>query len=527
MADVEEHVNIELVDAGGHKDRVVMVLSKVKGLTMPPEQLVQQIPCTVATDVPRSLAEKLKEYLEKAGAMVMLEGEQVAEEEELFSADEFPIAGENEAEDALFASTGDDALFADNDADDMLEFEAEPASDMGDAPDFEADDDLTFTADEIVEPPELPNMPDMPSDADASPEAAPKANIFQGILAKLPALGKKKTDDEPVDDDAAIAEEPESDDTAAKKSPLAFLEKLRKPKSAPEAPDDELASEVAEIAESGRKKRSDFLSSPIAYVLIGLLAGAIVAGIWGNFGIQKQRQKLVDYELQTAREIEEHSAELKGIVADLTEKVAALQQQNVELQTQNAGLGAELKEAQQQPSGIVPTDSPLEMMPWEDALIREFQPIMERHAQILEDAQAQAGCSQQVLLDGNGTLTYAQVVKQFSARYTRHDIRRSDSLVTPYIAEFKIPFQQEIRTGATAEACDAATLQSFELPAHHEFGGYYGYWTLEYAYKDGQWVLNTSVIERNRDLYTSAFQKGSPDYAKFKIDTAVFPGLEE
>ncbi len=530
MADLEEHVSIELVDAGGHKDRVVMVLSKVKGLTMPPEQLVQHIPCTVATDVPRSLAEKLKEYLEKAGAMVMLEGEQVEEEEELFSADEFPITGENEAEDALFASTGDDVLFADSGTDDMLEFEADPASDMGNAPDFEADDDLTFTADEIAEPPELPDSSDILPDADAPPEAAPKANIFQGLLAKLPALGKKKTVDEPVDDDAAVAEEPESEDTVAKKSPLAFLEKLRKPKSAPEEPEDELVSEVAEIAESGKKQRPDFLSSPIAYVLIGLLAGALVAGIWGNFGIQKQRQKLVDYELQTAQEIEKHSAELKDMVADLTEKVAALQQQNADLQAQNAGLGTELEEAQQQPSGIVPTDSPLEMMPWEEALIGEFQPIMERHAQILEDAQTgqqQAGCSQQVLLDGNGTLTYAQVVKQFSARYTRYDIRRSDSLLTPYIAELKIPFQQEMRAGATAEACDAATLQSFELPTHHEFGGYYGYWTLEYAYKDGEWVLNTSVIERNRDLYPSAFQKGSPDYAKFKIDTVAFPGLGE
>ncbi len=522
MADVEEHVNIELVDAGGHKDRVVLVLSKVKGLTMPPEQLVQHIPCTVATDVPRALAEKLKVYLEKAGAMVMLEGEQVEEEaEELFSADEFPIVGENEAEDALFADTA---------ADDMLEFEADPASDMGNAPDFETDDDLTFTTDDIAEPPELPDSSDIPSETDAPPDAAPKANMFQGILAKLPALGKKKMAEGSADDAVAVAEEPESDDTAAKKSPLAFLEKFRKPKPAAETPGDELATEVADIAESGQKKRPDFLSSPIAYVLVGLLAGAILAGIWGSIGIQKQRQKLVDYELQTAQEIEEESAQLKGMVAELTETVAVLQQQNADLQAQNAGLDAELEKTQQHPSGIMPTDSPLEMMPWEDALIREFQPIMERHAQILEDAQAgqqQAGCSQQVLLDGNGTLTYAQVVKQFSARYTRYDIRRSNSLVTPYIAEFKIPFQQEIRTGATAEACNAATLQSFELPAHHEFGGYYGYWTLEYAYKDGEWVLNTSVIERNRDLYTSAFQKGSPDYAKFKIDTAVFPGLEE
>jgi hypothetical protein len=229
----------------------------------------------------------------------------------------------------------------------------------------------------------------------------------------------------------------------------------------------------------------------------------------------------MDYEIQTAQQIEEHSAQLKDLVTQRTQEVEALQQQN-------AALSAELDDIKKQPARIIPTDSPLEMMPWEEALVREFQSVVERHAQILEDgytAQSEAGCSQQVLLDGNSTMTYAQVVKQFSARYTRSDIRRSNSLVTPYIAEFKIPFQQEIRTGSTQEACQAAILQTFDLPPHHEFGGYYGYWTLEYAYKDGEWILNTTAIERNRDLYESAFQKGSPEYAKFKIDTNIFSGF--
>ncbi len=499
----EERVSIELVDAGGHKDRVVMVLSKVKGLTMPAQQLVQHMPCTIATDVPLSSANKLKEYLEKAGAMVMLEREPINdEEEELFTADDFPIADESQNEDA----------------DDLLEFEA-PASDLGDASDIETDDDLTFTTDEIVEPPELL---DMPNDDDDTRDADPKRGVFGKLLGQFPAIGKKKIADIATDDDADARMESESDGTVPKKPSWAFLEKLRKPKS---------AADDGEFPESGEKKTpSDFLRSPVAYMLIGLLAGAILTGLWGWLGIQKQRQELVDYEIQTAQQIEDHSAQLKNMVAQLTQKAESLQLDNSDLQTQNAALIAEIGEAQKRPAGIMPTDSPLEMMPWEDALVQEFQPLMERHAQILEDgyaAQQQAGCSQQVLLDGNGTLTYAQVVKHFNARYTRYDIRRSDSLMTPYIAEFKIPFQQEIRTGATQAACEAATLQTFDLPDHHEFGGYYGYWTLEYAYTDGAWHLKTTVIERNRDLYAASFQKGSPDYAKFKIDTAVFPGLEE
>jgi hypothetical protein len=96
-------------------------------------------------------------------------------------------------------------------------------------------------------------------------------------------------------------------------------------------------------------------------------------------------------------------------------------------------------------------------------------------------------------------------------------------LTTPYKAKFKIPFQQEIRTGKTEEACNQAKLQQLETPDHHEFGGYYGYWEIEYEYKDEQWVVNPTVVEKNRALYESAFQHGSPDYAKFRIDTNLFP----
>lgn len=526
MADTEDRVSIELVDAGGHKDRVVMVLSKVKGLTMPPEQLVQHIPCTVATDVPLSLAEKLKGYLEKAGAMVMLEREQV-EEEELFSPGEFPIADERNEADALFSSGGDNAGFSSDSEDDLLEFEAAPGPEMGEVPDFEEEDDLIFTTDEtaattdeMVAPPELPEDDDGIDESEFPPESSHQGNIVRTLLTRFSALSKKKVPEMPTEGGEALPAE----ESGRKKSPLSFLEKFRKGKTVSEKPETgPLEGHPSISGTSERKKSSDFLTSPLAYAVVGLLAGVLIMGTWGWRGIQAERQKQIDYEIQTARQIEEHSAQLKDLVTQRTQEVEALQQQN-------AALSAELDNFKKQSASIIPTDSPLEMMPWEETLVREFQSVMERHAQILEGgytAQLEAGCSQQVLLDGNGTMTYAQVVKKFSARYTRYDIHRSNSLVTPYIAEFKIPFQQEIRTGSTQEACQAARLQTFELPPHHEFGGYYGYWTLEYTYEDGEWVLNTTAIERNRDLYESAFKKGSPDYAKFRIDINIFPGLSE
>lgn len=96
--DATDRVSIELIDAGDHKDRVVLVLSKVKGLVMSPQQIVQHTPCTVATDVPRVPAQKLKEYLEKAGAMVMLEGERRQEEDMSFTPDMSPASQEEPLE---------------------------------------------------------------------------------------------------------------------------------------------------------------------------------------------------------------------------------------------------------------------------------------------------------------------------------------------------------------------------------------------------------------------------------------------
>jgi hypothetical protein len=164
--------------------------------------------------------------------------------------------------------------------------------------------------------------------------------------------------------------------------------------------------------------------------------------------------------------------------------------------------------------------------PAQETLIKSFEELMAVHAQSLEngyEAQKQAGCSQQLLLDGKSTYTYAQVVKKFTSEYTPYDIMKSNSLITPYVAEVKIAFQQEMKTGKSEEACNAAVLQPLETPDHYEFGGYYGYWTIQYEYKNGKWVVKQVVSEKNRALYESAFQNGSPDYAKFWIDTALFP----
>lgn len=76
MAETPERVSMKLLDAGEHKDRVRRILSKMKDTNMLPEQLVSDTPCIIATNVPRSLAEKTQGLLEKAGAIILLEPEE-------------------------------------------------------------------------------------------------------------------------------------------------------------------------------------------------------------------------------------------------------------------------------------------------------------------------------------------------------------------------------------------------------------------------------------------------------------------
>jgi regulator of replication initiation timing len=303
-----------------------------------------------------------------------------------------------------------------------------------------------------------------------------------------------------------------------KPSLLAFLSKFRKPaaKAAGEAElSVKIPAEIGPAREALKPKTADLLSNPIVIGVVGFLAGAVAAGFFGWLSIQSLQKQRVDYEVQTAQQIEQHSADLKKTVQQLLQETNTLKEENTSLKGQIATLPTQHDETSRQGTDIS-----------QEALVKAFQELMTVHIQSLKngyDAQKQAGCIQQLLLDGKGTYTYAQVVKQFSSQYTTYDILKSNSLLTPYIAELKIAFQQEIRTGGTEAACQAATLQQLATPPHHEFGEYYGYWKLDYVYKDGKWTVKQAITEKNRALYENAFQKGSPDYARFVIDTDLFP----
>ena len=65
-------VYIKLVNSGKRKQDVLNVLSRIQGLRDSPEQLVAEIPCYISEQVSTSLAQKVKMYLEKAGATVEL-----------------------------------------------------------------------------------------------------------------------------------------------------------------------------------------------------------------------------------------------------------------------------------------------------------------------------------------------------------------------------------------------------------------------------------------------------------------------
>jgi len=476
MSDSRDRVSIELIDAGDHKDRVVLVLSKVKGLTMPPQQIVRNTPCTVATNVPREIAEKLQDFLEKAGAMVMLEGG----EAELFSPAGLPLT----AEEGLPAPDEQGLPLIDQEEQKLSEDLMEPVT-----------EEFLSASEEPIAP-DIPVPPAFPEREEArGPVAEQKPGKLQQLLAALPRLGRKQGH---AETEAATAP-PE------RKLSLAFLSnfwsKFRTTTAT--VPGEETPAEVHKSVAMPMKKIPDLMSNRLFLFVTGCLLGVTVTGVWGSISIQSLRQ-------DTSQQVEQ-----------LSQKMETLKQKNVTLEGQITTLITQMEKARQSTSMTSETA--------EKELLQSFQKVLAVHAQSLEkgyDAQKQANCSQQLLLDGKSTYTYAQVVKKFDSADTKHDILKSNSLLTPYRAEFKIGFQEEIRTGNTEEACNAATLQQLETPEHHEFGGYYGYWTIEYTYQDGKWVVNPTVTEKNRALYESAFQRGSPDYAKFRIDPKLFPEFE-
>lgn len=73
MNDTHQKVRIKLSDVGNREEEVLKILSKIQGLTDTPERLVANVPCHISKEVPLPLAEKVKKYLEKVGAIIELE----------------------------------------------------------------------------------------------------------------------------------------------------------------------------------------------------------------------------------------------------------------------------------------------------------------------------------------------------------------------------------------------------------------------------------------------------------------------
>lgn len=70
--DDRSKVVIRLTDVGSRPHDVLKVLQKIQGLQDTPETLVAQAPCDISQEVARPLAEKVRMYLERAGASVSL-----------------------------------------------------------------------------------------------------------------------------------------------------------------------------------------------------------------------------------------------------------------------------------------------------------------------------------------------------------------------------------------------------------------------------------------------------------------------
>lgn len=72
MNETQQTVYIKLLRIGTREDAVFSVLSKIQGLKDSPERLLATAPCYISGQVPLPLGEKVKMYLEKAGATVSL-----------------------------------------------------------------------------------------------------------------------------------------------------------------------------------------------------------------------------------------------------------------------------------------------------------------------------------------------------------------------------------------------------------------------------------------------------------------------
>ena len=595
MADTLEHVNLELVDAGANTARVIQVLSKVTGLSMPPAEIIESVPCIIAEDVPRAMAEKLQTFLEKAGAMVELRepgaeeeeefeleldsGEEELElelddgpeepgdedeeewltseaisgpdvsdegekEEDLFSPDDFPVAEELHEED-LLETPAEPVQASEDEPDAWILDENSHAGegDSGDGQDGPSDDFGGFSAATPVsdEDVELDEDDDLFGDEeglfgdeggeefDAALEeeaAAPKAtDKLKGLFSKVADSTKKKDKKKKEKPKKKISPPKLEDDNdekpEKKKFSLPFLSK----KAGPEAEiETESEDTVSDESEPGEKKASAFPVGLLVPALIGFVIGALLFGVWGMMSKRSLKKELANIRSQTGdlAQLQSQNTQLQQKIQQQTKEIESLKQQ--------AADAGEPGDRTVTPQSISPSPVPdganAEVLA---AVLSSFEALKNTHIEKLAqsaETQKQAPCSQQVLLDGEGISTYAKVVKKFSSKYTAFDVMRSNSLVTPFVAELKIPFKQEQQTGANEKACNAATLKELPTPRHHEFGNFYGIWTIEYQYKNGKWIRKSTVKEQNRALYEKAFKVGSPDYAKFLIDDKLYPGFK-
>lgn len=91
MTQTAPKMYIKLVDPGKREHDVLYILSRIQGLKASPEQLIADVPCYISEQVASSLAEKVKMYLEKAGATVEL-GEKNSARPDDFDQSSLPLA---------------------------------------------------------------------------------------------------------------------------------------------------------------------------------------------------------------------------------------------------------------------------------------------------------------------------------------------------------------------------------------------------------------------------------------------------
>lgn len=518
--EAQDRVRLEMVNVGAYENRVLQVLSKVKGLSQAPEALVISTPCIIADDIPKDMAEKLQGFLEKAGAEMRIVS-MSEPEEDLFSPDDLPMSDDfsapGESTDDMPEFTPDDwALGASSP--DAAQNEEEDAGGPSDEFGGFSAVDTTSIADENTEDElfgenaaasEKDDMTDAPE-----PEETPKKKL---AFPSLPKFGKSKEKAEKPH------ETEEEEGVSEKKKPS--LSSLFKKKPRLEADESD---EAEPIEESGVKKK------PAAALMLvaGLLIGALLFGFGGWWLGKSSAPDAPPVDDAALQEAQNQNAQLQAAADQQAQEVQTLTQQNAALQQELDALKAQAANAPApSPQSIEPSQTPdMGQTPLEDTLIASFKTLSEQHAAVLEnsyDAQKQAACMKQLLLDGSGETAYAQIVRKFSAKFISFDILKNNSLLTPYLAELKMPFQMEIRTGKTEQACQSATLKPADTSSHPEFGTFYGVWTIQYAYRDGKWNVKSAVIERNRALVAKAYKAGSPDSAKFALDFSLYPGLKE